>query len=112
MSEAVEKKWDPEMRGALYEDAERKNDKAPIATGSITISGVELRLAMWPSAVSQKGKKYWPVKVEYKQGTKFMLAKISPANVVVTGGTAQVEKPGDAAAPGDKPADEVGDMPF
>ena len=43
MSE-VKKEYDPEMRGALYEEAERKSDKSPIATGKITISGVELRI--------------------------------------------------------------------
>ena len=37
-----EKQYDPEMRGVLYADAKAKeNDKYPIATGKVTISGVE-----------------------------------------------------------------------
>ena len=43
------KEYSNEMRGTLWAETERKNDKAPIATGSITISGVELRLALWPA---------------------------------------------------------------
>lgn len=109
MSEA-KKEYDPEMRGALYEESERKNDKSPVATGKITISGVELRIAMWPAQVSkgESKKKYWPVKVEYRQGATKFLAPVSPANVTVTGATAT----GAAAAPGDGEAADVGDMPF
>ena len=106
-----EKKYDPEMRGALYEESERKSDKSPIATGKITISGVELRIAMWPSQVSkgESKKKYWPVKVEYRQGATKFLAPVSPANVTVTAASAAA--PG-GAAPGDGEAADVGDMPF
>ena len=106
-----EKKYDPEMRGALYEESERKSDKSPIATGKITISGVELRIAMWPSQVSkgESKKKYWPVKVEYRQGATMFLVPISPAAVTVTAASAAA--PG-SAAPGDGEAADVGDMPF
>lgn len=109
MSEA-KKEYDPEMRGALYEELERKSEKSPVATGKITISGVELRIAMWPAQVSkgETKKKYWPLKVEYRQGATKFLAPVSPANVTVTGATAT----GAAAAPGEGENVEVGDMPF
>lgn len=103
-----EKKYDPEMRGALYEESERKSDKSPIATGKITISGVELRIAMWPAQVSkgESKKKYWPLKVEYRQGATKFLAPVSPANVTVTAATF------DGSAPGDGEVADVGDMPY
>lgn len=112
MSEETKKDYDNEMRGSLWEEKDRTNEKAPTATGTVTISGVELRVAMWPARVAGgsgkgAGKKYWPISVEYKQGTKFMLAKISPANVLVTGATAEAPGSSDGAA-----AEEVGDMPF
>ena len=99
--------YDPEMRGVLYDVGERKGDKYPIATGKIQISGVELRIAMWPPQVSkgESKKKYWPVKVEYRQGATKFLAPVSPANVTVTAATS------DGAAPGDGEAADVGDMP-
>lgn len=104
------KEYDPEMRGALYavEESERKNDKAPAATGKITISGVELRIAMWPAQVSkgESKKKYWPLKVEYRQGATKFLVPVSPANVTVTAAAAEV------AAPGEGETGEAGDMPF
>lgn len=105
---AEDKKYDPEMRGAVYLDTERKNEKAPMATGTIQVSGVELRVAMWEAQVSKNNKKYWPITVEYKQGTKFMLAKIKPENVVVTGAAAA---PGESG-PCDAAAADVGDIPF
>lgn len=108
------KAYDPEMRGALYEEAERKSEKSPIATGKITISGVELRIAMWPSQVTKGDakKKYWPLKVEYRQGTTKFLAAVSPSQVTVTDATANA--PASTAAPGDdETADlEPSDMPF
>lgn len=105
-----EKKFDPEMRGALYEESDRKSDKSPVATGKITISGVELRIAMWPAQVTkgETKKKYWPLKVEYRQGATKFLVPVLPANVTVTGATAS----GSDAAPGDGDAPQAGDMPF
>lgn len=103
-----QKQYDPEMRGALYEEVERKSDKSPIATGKITVSGVELRLAMWPAQVTkgESKKKYWPIRVEYKQGATKFLAAIAPSAVTVTAASASAADPGDG-----NPA-EPGDMPF
>ena len=107
------REYDPEMRGALYEETDRKNEKSPIATGKITVSGVELRVAMWGAQVSkgEAKKKYWPLKVEYRQGTRFVLAKVKPENIVVAGAAAVVEGAPAAHGAGGEPAD-VGDMPF
>jgi hypothetical protein len=92
------KEYSNEMRGSLFENSARTGDKSPIGTGTITISGVELRIAMWPSKMSKDGsKKFWPIVVEYNQGTEWMLVKVAPKDVVATTGTAE--------APG-------GDMPF
>ena len=105
------KDYDNEMRGTLWQETERKSEKSPAATGTVTISGLELRIAMWPVRVAgdgtkAAGKKYWPISVEYKQGTQFVLAKISPADITVTGSVAEVPGAGDGAA-----ADPA-DIPF
>ena len=104
------KQYSNEMRGVLFEIAqEERKEKGPVATGTLTISGVKLRLAMWPARVAggtgkSAGKKFWSVAVEYPQGARAFLAKCSPASVVVTGASA---RPGDIP-----PADDDGDMPF
>lgn len=110
-----DKKFDNEMHGSLWVDDDRKNEKAPTATGTITISGVDLRIAMWPGRVAKvKGedRKYWPISVEYKQGTKFVLAKVSPANIVVTGAAASSTSVKSEEAPGDGSNQSVEDLPF
>jgi hypothetical protein len=106
------KEYSNEMRGSLWTEKERKNDKSPTATGTITISGVELRIAMWPKRKAggngkRAGEDYWPLSVEYRQGTKFVLAKVNPANIVVTGAAAEAAASADPAA-----AETVDDMPF
>lgn len=108
MSES--KEYNPEMRGALYEETERKGEKYPVATGKITVSGVELRIAMWPAQVTkgEAKRKYWPLRVEYRQGATKFLAPVSPANVTVTSASAAN---GSASTPGEANV-EVGDMPF
>lgn len=100
--------YDSEMRGVLYDVGERKGDKYPVATGKIQISGVELRIAMWPAQVSkgESKKKYWPVKVEYKQGATKFLAPVSPANVTVTAATAG------GSTPGAPEVADIDDMPI
>lgn len=115
-----QKEFDPEMRGSLWSEKERTNEKAPVATGTVQISGVELRVAMWAPRVAKgngkrAGDKYWPISVEYKQGTKFVLAKVRPANIVVTGAAAAAASDGEAAAGAEVPAPDGGpieDMPF
>lgn len=116
MSEEV-KTYSNEMRGSLWTEKDRKNDKAPTATGTLTISGVELRIALWPKKKAggngkRAGEEFWPVSVEYKQGTKFVLAKVNPANIVVTGAAASVEGAEASADMPEAPTGEVADMPF
>lgn len=108
---AEKKEFDNEMRGTLWQETDRKSEKSPAATGTVTISGLELRIAMWPVRVAKDGtkaagKKYWPISVEYKQGTQFVLAKVSPADIVVTEGVANVPGAGEPSA------ESIGDMPF
>jgi len=110
-----DKKFDNEMRGSLWVDEDRKNEKAPTATGTITISGVDLRIAMWPVRVAKvngEDRKYWPISVEYKNGTKFVLAKVSPANIVVTGSSASSNSVKSEEAHGDGANNSVEDLPF
>lgn len=114
MSEA-KKEYDNEMRGTLWQETERKSEKSPAATGTVTISGLELRIAMWPArsageSTKAAGKKYWPISVEYKQGTQFVLAKVSPADITVTEGVASV--PGAGSGEPEAAASDPGDLPF
>ena len=108
------KEYSNEMRGTLWAETERSNEKAPVASGTVTISGLELRIAMWPARVASQtskaaGKKYWPIAVEYKQGTQFVLAKVSPADIVVPKaiGTEAGGAPGSETVQADN-----GDLPF
>ena len=119
MSEETKKEYTNEMRGTLWAEAERKNDKAPAATGTVTISGVELRIAMWPKRVASPnskaaGRAYWPIAVEYKQGATHFLAKVAPSNVLVTGATADAAGSAPVPVPGEAPTPSVAvdDMPF
>lgn len=104
------KEYDKEMRGALFEipKAERV-ENGPIYRGKIRVSGVDLRVFMWPGRKATSGKaaglNVYGLTVEYPQGAKHFLAKVSPANVVVTG--AMGSEGGEGAA-----SEEVGDMPF
>ena len=112
---AEKKEFDNEMRGTLWQETDRKSEKSPAATGTVTISGLELRIAMWPVRVAKDGtkaagKKYWPILVEYKQGTQFVLAKVSPADITVTEGVANV--PGAGSGEPEAAASDPGDLPF
>ena len=109
------KEYSNEMRGTLWAESERTNDKAPVASGTVTISGLELRIAMWPARVASQtskaaDKKYWPIAVEYKRGTQFVLAKVSPVDIVVPSAKSAVA----GGAPGSAPAAQGGvdDLPF
>ena len=91
-----------EMRGTLFEERQRSSEKSPIATGTLQISGLKLRIALWPNRVAGEGtkaagKKYWPVSVEYLQGSKAVLAKVRPSDITVTDANAT---PGGAYADG------------
>ena len=104
-----------EMRGTLWilDDSERKDkEKSPVATGKITISGVELRISMWGKRTVNKpgtkahGKVYMPLAIEYPRGAEKFLAAIRPADVTVTAAVAD--------APAEHPvlAEDVDDIPF
>ena len=112
-----EEKYSNDMRGSLWvlTPDERKNEKSPVASGTIEIAGVRLRIAMWAKRVVAKpgskanGKTYMPIKVEYEQGATRFLCPVNPSAVTVTsaGASAQQTVPdgGDAAG-------TVDDMPF
>ena len=109
------KEYSNEMRGTLWilDDSERKDkEKSPVATGKITISGVELRISMWGKRTVNKpgtkahGKGYMPLAIEYPRGAEKFLAAIRPADVTVTAAVAD--------APAEHPvlAEDVDDIPF
>lgn len=54
--------YDNEMRGALFVNDKKGNEKAPTMTGTVVISGHEYRLAAW-SQVSRKGDRYLSISV-------------------------------------------------
>ena len=103
------------MRGTLFEEKQRSSEKSPIATGTVQISGLKLRIALWPNRVAgpgtkAAGKKYWPVSIEYLQGSKDVLAKVRPADITVTAANAVPAAEADAggmpdAAPGGEVVD-------
>lgn len=104
-----------EMRGTLWilDDAQRKDkEKSPIATGTITISGVQLRISMWPHKKVNKpgskadGKTYMPLAIEYQKGATKFLAGIRPADVTVTAAVAEPQAEQTVSA------DDVDDLPF
>lgn len=109
------KEYSNEMRGTLWilDDSERKDkDKSPVATGKITISGVELRISMWGKKVVNKpgtkahGKAYMSLSIEYPRGAEKFLAAIRPADVTVTAAVA------DNADNPTVSADYAEDIPF
>ena len=109
------KEYSNEMRGTLWilDDSERKDkEKSPVATGKITISGVELRISMWGKKKVDKpgtkahGKAYMPLAIEYPRGAEKFLAAIRPADVTVTAAVA--EAPSEQTVS----ADDADDIPF
>lgn len=110
---AEEKKFDNEMRGTFWEN-DRRGENGPVMKGTMQISGVMLRVIMWPkrTAPEKDGKParvYVPFSVEYPQGATRFLSPVNPANVVVTGAEAGS---GGADADGADAAGTVDDMPF
>jgi len=108
----MEKEFSNEMRGTLWllNESERK-EKSPIATGLITVSGVELRISMWPKKKCEKagskayGKTYMQLSLEYPKGATKFLAGVRPADVTVTSAAATTpeETPSEAVDPDDIP---------
>ena len=100
-----------EMRGTLWKNEGEKKDKAPDYTGTATISGVKVRIAMWGPQVAPKSqKKYLSLRFEYPQGTTRFLVPVRPCDVVADGGTASPSSPG--AGEGGKSEQDPEDIPF
>lgn len=110
------KEYSNEMRGTLWilDDAQRKDkEKSPVAIGTITVSGVELRISMWGKKTVNKpgskahGKTYMPLAIEYPKGTAKFLAGIRPADVTVTAAVAEAPAESDGSS-----LDDASDIPF
>ena len=60
--------YDNEMKGVLFRAKERKHEKSPEYTGSITIEGTEWRLAAWVNTKKDgSGEKYFGIKASPKE---------------------------------------------
>lgn len=99
-----QRKGNNEGWGALFQE-QNKAEKGPDMSGTITISGLEMRIAVWPSRKAQKegGKNYRPVKIEYKQGSEWVLVRCRPSDIVATGAAASTASEGGEAVPEDMP---------
>lgn len=105
-----EKKHNRDMTVSLFPEENRK-ENGPDMTGTITIAGVELRIAVWPAQKGKNsGKMFRSGKVEYKQGATKFLVPVSPSALQITGATATTEPSADAQPASD--GGEVNDMPF
>ncbi|MCQ2965649.1 MAG: hypothetical protein MJ250_02785 [Alphaproteobacteria bacterium] len=60
-------KEDMELRGSLFANRNKENEKAPDFYGSIWIEGVKYRLAGWNSWGKNSGKEYVQLKAEIDQ---------------------------------------------
>ena len=47
MAETQTQQYDDNMRGVLFYETEKKNDKGPDLTGEVTVAGTKYRLAGW-----------------------------------------------------------------
>lgn len=55
--------YDDELRGALFKNDKKGNEKAPDYKGSMQVKGVKYDLAAWLQT-SQRGQKYMSLKLE------------------------------------------------
>lgn len=113
----MEKSSANDMHGALWPIAEsERRDRGPVATGTITVSGVPLRIALWSRRIVDKpgsranGKAYMPVSVEYPKGAAAFLVGVRPADITVTAATASGNQPSGQGVAGADIQDE--DLPF
>jgi uncharacterized protein (DUF736 family) len=56
--------YDNEMKGVLFPNEKRSNDRAPNATGTIQIKGVTYKLAGWTKEAKNSGKKFMSITAE------------------------------------------------
>ena len=107
-----------DMHGSLWPIPEsERRERGPVATGTITVSGVPLRIALWPKKVvdnpgsKANGKHYMPVSVEYPRGSARFLAPFSPSDVTVASATAPADGASRTDAASTADMDEE-DLPF
>lgn len=55
--------------GAIFRNNDKKTDKSPDYTGSITLNGQEIKLSCWLATSQKNGMKYFQVRVN-TQGEK------------------------------------------
>ena len=70
--------YDNELRGVLFRNDERRNDKDPNYKGSITIQGQEYWLSAWLNE-SKSGQKYMALKANPKQAREHTASREKPA---------------------------------
>lgn len=59
--------YDDEMRGVLFKNDQKGNDKAPWYKGKIQINGVEYQLAAWLREAKSSGNKFLSISAELPQ---------------------------------------------
>lgn len=55
-------------QGAAFKVKDRKSDKHPMYTGSITVDGVDHWLSIWVNEAKSTGEKYFSLQVTVKDG--------------------------------------------
>jgi uncharacterized protein (DUF736 family) len=50
--------YDDELRGVLFPEQEKKNDRAPDFTGKVTVEGTEYRIAGWKRKATSSGRPF------------------------------------------------------
>jgi hypothetical protein len=63
------------MRGTMFGVSSPNHDE-PIKVGTLNIDGVEVNLAVYPEKVSQRGRKFDPIKLSYPLGSKRILKAV------------------------------------
>ncbi len=59
--------YDNEMRGILFKNDQKGNEKAPWYKGKIQIQGVEYELAAWVQESKRDGSKFLSLKIDGKR---------------------------------------------
>lgn len=59
--------YDDELRGVLFPEREKKSDRHPDFTGTVTVEGKEYRVAAWKRATKSDGRPFLSFTLEEKQ---------------------------------------------